>query len=211
MYLDLTNKQILILEFIKDQLTQKGYPPSVREICAAVDLRSTSTVHSHLNKLEKLGYIRRDATKPRAIEVLDSNKGEGVNGLNQEVLHLPVIGQITAGEPIFAEQNIEEYIPLPSNFIVGKDNFILKVKGESMINAGILDGDYVIVDKANTAYNSQIVVALVREDSATVKRFFKEENHIRLQPENEFMEPIILDPSEVSILGHVRGVFRVIK
>ena len=211
MYLDLTDKQILILEFIKDQLTQKGYPPSVREICAAVDLRSTSTVHSHLNKLEKLGYIRRDATKPRAIEVLDSNKGEGVNGLNQEVLHLPVIGQITAGEPIFAEQNIEEYIPLPANFIVGKDNFILKVKGESMINAGILDGDYVIVDKANTAYNSQIVVALVREDSATVKRFFKEENHIRLQPENEFMEPIILDPSEVSILGHVRGVFRVIK
>lgn len=211
MYLDLTNKQILILEFIKDQLTQKGYPPSVREICAAVDLRSTSTVHSHLNKLEKLGYIRRDATKPRAIEVLDSNKGEGVNGLNQEVLHLPVIGQITAGEPIFAEQNIEEYIPLPANFIVGKDNFILKVKGESMINAGILDGDYVIVDKANTAYNSQIVVALVREDSATVKRFFKEENHIRLQPENEFMEPIILDPSEVRILGHVRGVFRVIK
>ena len=211
MYLDLTNKQILILEFIKDQLTQKGYPPSVREICAAVDLRSTSTVHSHLNKLEKLGYIRRDATKPRAIEVLDSNKGEGVNGLNQEVLHLPVIGQITAGEPIFAEQNIEEYIPLPANFIVGKDNFILKVKGESMINAGILDGDYVIVDKANTAYNSQIVVALVREDSATVKRFFKEENHIRLQPENEFMEPIILDPSEDSILGHVRGVFRVIK
>lgn len=211
MYLDLTNKQILILEFIKDQLTQKGYPPSVREICAAVDLRSTSTVHSHLNKLEKLGYIRRDATKPRAIEVLDSNKGEGVNGLNQEVLHLPVIGQITAGEPIFAEQNIEEYIPLPANFIVGKDNFILKVKGESMINAGILDGDYVIVDKANTAYNSQIVVALVREDSATVKRFFKEKNHIRLQPENEFMEPIILDPSEVSILGHVRGVFRVIK
>ncbi|OSB12098.1 transcriptional repressor LexA [Paraclostridium bifermentans] len=211
MYLDLTNKQILILEFIKDQLTQKGYPPSVREICAAVDLRSTSTVHSHLNKLEKLGYIRRDATKPRAIEVLDSNKGEGVNGLNQEVLHLPVIGQITAGDPIFAEQNIEEYIPLPANFIVGKDNFILKVKGESMINAGILDGDYVIVDKANTAYNSQIVVALVREDSATVKRFFKEENHIRLQPENEFMEPIILDPSEVSILGHVRGVFRVIK
>lgn len=211
MYLDLTNKQIMILEFIKDQLTQKGYPPSVREICAAVDLRSTSTVHSHLNKLEKLGYIRRDATKPRAIEVLDSNKGEGVNGLNQEVLHLPVIGQITAGEPIFAEQNIEEYIPLPANFIVGKDNFILKVKGESMINAGILDGDYVIVDKANTAYNSQIVVALVREDSATVKRFFKEEDHIRLQPENEFMEPIILDPSEVSILGHVRGVFRVIK
>lgn len=211
MYLDLTNKQIMILEFIKDQLTQKGYPPSVREICAAVDLRSTSTVHSHLNKLEKLGYIRRDATKPRAIEVLNSNKGEDANGLNQEILHLPVIGQITAGEPIFAEQNIEEYIPLPANFVIGSDNFILKVKGESMINAGILDGDYVIVDKANTAYNSQIVVALVGQDSATVKRFFREENHIRLQPENDFMDPIILNPSEVNILGHVRGVFRVIK
>ena len=211
MYLDLTNKQIMILEFIKDQLTQKGYPPSVREICAAVDLRSTSTVHSHLNKLEKLGYIRRDATKPRAIEVLDSNKGEGINGLNQEVLHLPVIGQITAGEPIFAEQNIEEYIPLPANLVIGKENFILKVKGESMINSGILDCDYVIVDKASTASNSQIVVALVGQDSATVKRFFREENHIRLQPENDFMEPIILDPSEVNIIGHVKGVFRVIK
>ncbi|GAA0713692.1 transcriptional repressor LexA [Paraclostridium ghonii] len=211
MYLDLTNKQIMILEFIKNQLTQKGYPPSVREICAAVDLRSTSTVHSHLNKLEKLGYIRRDATKPRAIEVLDSNRSEGVNGLNQEVLHLPVIGQITAGEPIFAEQNIEEYIPLPANFVIGSDNFILKVKGESMINAGILDGDHVIVDKANTACNSQIVVALVGEESATVKRFFKEDDHIRLQPENDCMDPIILDPSDVSILGHVKGVFRVIK
>lgn len=211
MYLDLTNKQILILDFIKDQLNEKGYPPSVREICAAVGLKSTSTVHSHLNKLEKLGYIRRDATKPRAIEVLDSNKGENVDGLNQEILTIPVIGQITAGEPILAEQNIEEYIPLPANFIIGKENFILKVKGESMINAGILDGDYVIVDKANTAYNSQIVVALINEDSATIKRFFKEENHIRLQPENDFMDPIILNSSEVSIIGHVRGVFRVIK
>ncbi|MBP3905565.1 MAG: transcriptional repressor LexA [Peptostreptococcaceae bacterium] len=211
MYLDLTNKQIMILNFIKDQLTLKGYPPSVREICAAVDLRSTSTVHSHLNKLEKLGYIRRDATKPRAIEVLDGNKSESVNGLNQEVLHLPVIGQITAGEPIFAEQNIEEYIPLPANLVVGTENFILKVKGDSMINCGILNGDYVIVDKASTATNSQIVVALVGQESATVKRFFREDNHIRLQPENDFMEPIILDPSEVNIVGHVKGVFRVIK
>lgn len=209
MYLDLTNKQIMILDFIKDQLNEKGYPPSVREICAAVGLRSTSTVHSHLNKLEKLGYIRRDATKPRAIEVLD--KSENADGLNQEILSLPVIGQITAGEPILAEQNIEEYIPLPANFVIGKDNFILKVKGESMINAGILDGDYVIVDKANTAYNSQIVVALVNDDSATIKRFFKEDDKIRLQPENDFMEPIILNTSEVNIIGHVRGVFRVIK
>ena len=211
MYIDLTNKQIMILEFIKDQLAQKGYPPSVREICAAVNLRSTSTVHSHLNKLEKLGYIRRDATKPRAIEVLDLKKGENANGLNQEILHLPVVGQITAGEPILAEQNIEEYIPLPANLIIGKDNFILKVKGDSMINAGILDGDYVIVDKATTAYNSQIVVALIRQNNATVKRFFKEENTIKLQPENDCMDSIILDSSEVSIIGHVRGVFRVIK
>lgn len=211
MYLDLTNKQIMILEFIKDQLTLKGYPPSVREICAAVDLRSTSTVHSHLNKLEKLGYIRRDATKPRAIEVLNGNKSEGVNGLNQEIIHLPLIGQITAGEPIFAEQNIEEYLPLPANLVVGKENFILKVKGESMVNCGILDGDFVIVDKASTASNSQIVVALVRQESATVKRFFREDNHIRLQPENDYMEPIILDPSDVNIIGHVKGVFRIIK
>ena len=206
MYLDLTNKQIMILNFIKDQLTLKGYPPSVREICAAVDLRSTSTVHSHLNKLEKLGYIRRDATKPRAIEVLDGNKGESVNGLNQEVLHLPVIGQITAGEPIFAEQNIEEYIPLPANLVVGTENFILKVKGDSMINCGILNGDYVIVDKASTATNSQIVVALVGQESATVKRFFREDNHIRLQPENDTMKPIILP--NCSILGKAIGLYR---
>lgn len=211
MYLDLSNKQILILEFIKEQLLLKGYPPSVREICTAVDLRSTSTVHSHLNKLEKQGYIRRDPTKPRAIEVLDSSRFEQAPGINQEILHLPLVGQITAGEPILAEQNIEEYIPLPANLVKGSDNFILKVKGDSMINAGILDGDYVVVDKKSTASNSQIVVALINKDSATVKRFFKEDNSIRLQPENEFMEPIILNDNEVDIVGIVTGVFRVIK
>lgn len=211
MYLDLSNKQVLILEFIKEQLTLKGYPPSVREICSAVELRSTSTVHSHLNKLEKLGYIRRDPTKPRAIEVLDGTRFGQIDGINQEILNLPLVGCITAGEPILAEENIEEYIPLPVNLVKGTDNFVLKVKGESMINAGILDGDYVIVDKKNTALNSQIVVALINKDSATVKRFFREDNCIRLQPENDFMEPIILNDSDVEIIGHVTGVFRVIK
>lgn len=212
MYLDLSNKQILILEFIKDQLLLKGYPPSVREICVAVDLKSTSTVHSHLNKLEKLGYIRRDPTKPRAIEVLGSDRTEQSSGVNQEILNLPLVGEITAGEPILAEQNIQEFIPLPINYIKGNDNFVLKVKGDSMINAGILDGDFVIVDKKNTASNSQIVVALVKGESATVKRFYREDNSIvRLQPENEFLDPIILDINDVEVIGIVTGVFRVIK
>lgn len=211
MYLDLSNKQVMILEFIKDQLLLKGYPPSVREICVAVDLKSTSTVHSHLNKLEKLGYIRRDPTKPRAIEVLGSEKAEQPSGINQEIVSLPLVGQITAGEPILAEQNVEEFIPFPINYIKGNHNFILKVKGDSMVNAGILDGDYVIVDKKSTAANSQIVVALVKQESATVKRFFREDKLIRLQPENDFLDPIILRPCEVDIIGIVTGVFRVIK
>ena len=205
----LTNKQLMILEFIKEQLLAKGYPPSVREICTAVGLKSTSTVHSHLNKLEKLGYIRRDPTKPRAIEILDrdifTNKVT-----EQEMISLPLVGQVTAGEPILAEQNIQEYIPLPSQFVKGKDTFLLQVKGESMINAGILNGDYVIVDKRSTASNSQIVVALVDKESATVKRFFKEGKQVRLQPENDFMEPIILDERDVDIVGLVTGVFRVL-
>lgn len=212
MYLDLTDKQVLILEFIKSQIIEKGYPPAVREICDAVGLKSTSTVHSHLNKLEKLGYIRKDPTKPRAIEVLDGSNSNSVSGINQEILNLPLVGQITAGEPILAEQNIEEYIPLPASIVKGTNNFVLKVKGESMIKAGILDKDYVIVDKKNTASNSQIVVALINGEAATVKRFFKEEdNTIRLQPENDFMSPMILDARNVEIIGVVTGVFRVIK
>ena len=167
MYLDLTNKQAMIFEFIKEQQLAKGYPPSVREICSAVGLKSTSTVHSHLNKLEKLGYIRRDPTKPRAIEILNTNSTDDVTGMNQEIIQIPVVGQITAGEPILAEQNIEEYIPLPSILVQGRDNFILKVKGESMIGAGILDKDYVIVDKNNHASNAQIVVALINGEYAT--------------------------------------------
>lgn len=209
MYLDLTNKQVMILEFIKEQQLDKGYPPSVREICTAVGLKSTSTVHSHLNKLEKLGYIKRDPSKPRAIEILDNNTNDAP-GLNQEIVPIPIVGQITAGEPILAEQNIEEYMPLPINLVHGKNNFILKVRGESMINAGILDKDYVIVDKVNHASNSEIVVALINGEAATVKRFFKEGRKVRLQPENEFMDPIILDERNVEIVGIVKGVFRVL-
>lgn len=207
---NLTNKQLMILEFIKEQLLAKGYPPSVREICTAVGLKSTSTVHSHLNKLERLGYIRRDATKPRAIEILDKDDIFINKVTEQEMISLPLVGQVTAGEPILAEQNIQEYIPLPSQFVKGKDTFLLKVKGESMINAGILDNDYVVVDKCSTASNSQIVVALVGKESATVKRFFKEGKIVRLQPENDFMEPIILDERDVDIVGLVTGVFRVL-
>ena len=196
MYLDLSPKQILILEFIKEQIALKGYPPSVRETCEAVGLKSTSTVHSHLNKLEKYGYIRRDATKPRAIEVLDGNK----TTFNHEVLNLPLVGQVTAGQPILAEENVEEYIPFPANFIKGNDNFVLKIKGDSMMNAGILNGDY------------EIVVALIHKEYATVKRFFSEDNNmIRLQPENDFMDPIMLNCKDVEVIGIVTGVFRVIK
>ncbi|MGN1032509.1 MAG: transcriptional repressor LexA [Intestinibacter sp.] len=205
----ITNKQLIILEFIKDQLRAKGYPPSVREICQAVGLKSTSTVHAHLNKLEKLGYIRRDPTKPRAIEILDGNIF-GNNITEKEMINLPLVGQVTAGEPILAEQNIQEYIPLPAQLVKGTNNFLLKVKGESMINAGILDKDYVVVDKGSTASNSQIVVALVNGETATVKRFFKEGNTVRLQPENEFMDPIILDERDVEIVGIVTGVFRIL-
>ena len=208
---ELSNKQLMILEFIKEQLLAKGYPPSVREICQAVGLKSTSTVHSHLNKLEKLGYIRRDPTKPRAIEILDGGNvfANNNNTVMQEMINLPLVGQVTAGEPILAQQNIQEYIPLPAQLIKGTDTFLLKVKGESMINAGILDNDYVVVDKGATASNSQIVVALVNKESATVKRFFKEGNNVRLQPENDFMDPIILNERVVEIVGTVTGVFRV--
>ncbi len=207
MYLDLNEKQVLVLEFIKEQLAAKGYPPSVREICSAVDIKSTSTVHGYLNKLESKGYIRRDPTKPRAIEVLGLSS-DNVTGLNQEIINIPLVGHITAGQPILAVENIDEYIPLPVNLVKGSDNFILRVKGESMINAGILNDDYIVVDRKNTASNSQIVVALINGESSTVKRFFKEGNLVRLQPENEFMEPLILDERYVDIIGVVTGVFR---
>lgn len=197
----ISKKQEEILEYIKECILQKGYPPSVREICDAVKLRSTSSVHSHLETLEKNGYIRRDPTKPRTIEILDDTFGL----TRRELVNVPIVGQVTAGQPILAVENIEGYFPVPPEYLHNKNTFMLKVKGESMINVGIYDGDLILVEEQATAMNNEIVVALV-EDSATVKRFFKEDGHFRLQPENDFMDPIIVD--NVSILGKVIGLFR---
>lgn len=202
MYDDLTDKQLDILNFIKDEVNLKGYPPSVREMCVAVGLRSTSTVHGHLTKLEQKGYIKRDATKPRTIELLERE----LITKHQDIVYVPIIGQVTAGEPILAVENIEDTFPLPINFVNNRDCYILSIKGDSMIDAGILDGDYVIVEKQSTAINGDIVVALVDEVEATVKRFFKEKDYIRLQPENTSMDPIIR--KYISILGKVIGVVR---
>ena len=200
----ISKKQQEILEYTKNQILQRGFPPAVREICEAVNLKSTSSVHSHLETLEKNGYIRRDPTKPRAIEILDDT----FNLTRREMVNVPIIGQVAAGQPILAEQNIEDYFPIPADRMPNKQTFLLKVKGESMINAGILDGDYVLVEQDSTASNGDMVVALV-EDSATVKTFYKEEGVFRLQPENDFMDPIIV--KEVSILGKVIAVMRFFK
>ncbi len=203
MSLDLTKQQSKILEFIKEEVYAKGYPPSVREICEAVGLKSTSTVHGHLQRLEKKGYIRRDSTKPRAIELLDS--ASEIFPDKKEIAHIPVVGKVTAGEPILAVENIEETFPVPMDFIETGEHFMLKIKGQSMVDAGILDSDFVLVKQQPIAENGQIVVALL-DNSATVKTFYKEENHIRLQPENQFMDPIIVD--DAMVLGIVKGVFR---
>ena len=200
----ISKKQLEILEYIKSQILERGFPPAVREICEAVNLKSTSSVHSHLETLEKNGYIRRDPTKPRAIEILDDN----FNLTRREMVNVPIIGQVAAGEPILAQENIENYFPIPTEFMPNHPTFLLKVKGESMINAGILDGDMVLVEQTAAASNGDMVVALI-EDGATVKTFYKEEGVFRLQPENDFMDPIIV--SEVSILGKVIGVFRFFK
>lgn len=208
-FLDLSNKQIFILDFLKKQIASKGYPPSVREICDAVGLKSTSTAHSHLNKLEKLGYIKRDATKPRAIEILDKAKVEQ-DFPTPEILTLPLVGQVTAGIPILAKQNVEDYIALPSNLVKGTNNFVLKIKGDSMVNAGILNGDFVVVDRRSTASNGEMVVALVYNEYATVKTFENTVEGIKLIPQNDFMEPMILDKKNIQILGVVTGVFRVL-
>ena len=197
----ITKKQEEILEYIKDQILKRGFPPAVREICQAVHLKSTSSVHSHLESLEKNGYIRRDPTKPRAIEILD----ESFQMLRREMVNVPVVGTVAAGQPIFAEQNIENYFPIPSEYMPNQPSFILKVKGDSMVNAGILDGDRVVVQQQSTAENGDIVVALV-DDSATVKTFYKEDGYFRLQPENDAMEPIIV--KDLQILGKVFGVMR---
>ena len=194
-------KQEEILEFIKSEIINKGYPPAVREICEAVHLKSTSSVHSHLETLEKNGFIRRDPTKPRAIEIIDDD----FNLVRREIVNVPLLGEIAAGEPIFAEQNIESYFPILPEHMPSGEAFMLKVRGESMINVGIYDGDQILVKKQDTARNGDIVVALV-EDSATVKTFYKENGHYRLQPENDSMEPIIVD--EVEILGKLAGLFR---
>lgn len=197
----ISEKQKEILEYIKQEILKKGYPPAVREICEAVHLKSTSSVHSHLETLEKNGYIRRDPTKPRAIEIIDDT----FNLTRREMVNVPIIGNVAAGQPLLAVQNIESYFPIPAEYMPNEETFMLKVKGESMINAGILDGDHILVERQSTASNGEIVVALV-DDSATVKTYYKEDGYYRLQPENDTMEPIIVD--ECSILGKVFGVFR---
>ncbi|KGP76595.1 LexA family transcriptional regulator [Desulfosporosinus sp. Tol-M] len=202
MYPDLSLRQTKILEFIKQEIRKKGYPPAVREIGEAVGLLSSSTVHGHLQTLEDKGYIRRDPTKPRAIEILDSSS-DVLEG--KKVVHIPVVGRVAAGQPILAVENIEGTFPLPADLVRQDNVFMLKVQGESMIDAGIFDGDFIVVRQQNVARNGEIVVALI-EDEATVKRFFKERTLIRLQPENSSMEPIY--SQDVSILGKVIGVFR---
>ena len=197
----ISSKQKEILEYIKSQILERGFPPAVRDICEAVHLKSTSSVHSHLETLEKNGYIRRDPTRPRAIEILD----DSFNFMRREMVNVPIVGRVAAGEPILAEQNIEEYFPIPTEFMPNKQTFMLKVRGESMINAGILDGDLVLVEEQKTARNGEMIVALI-EDGATVKTFYKEEGVIRLQPENDTMDPIIVP--DCQILGKVIGVFR---
>lgn len=203
----LTPKQEQILNFIKQEILAKGYPPSVREICEAVTLKSTSSVHAHLESLERKGYIRKDPTKPRTIEVVD----DSFNVLRSEIISIPMIGRVAAGVPLLAEENIEGYFPIPAEFMPNNEAFILTVHGNSMVNIGILDGDMIIVERKSTASNGEIVVALVADEAssepaATVKRFYKEDGYIRLQPENDTMEPLIVNDCE--IIGKVIGVYR---
>lgn len=207
----LSKKQQMILDFLKKEVSDKGYPPSVREICSAVDLKSTSTVHTHLTKLEEKGYIRRDPTKPRAIEIYDHSESKASPTFAMEmplpmnVATIPVVGEITAGAPILAVENYEDNFPLPKSYVEDGEYYMLKVKGESMIEAGIFDKDLVLVRKQDYAKSGDIVVALL-EDSATVKTFYKEKDRYRLQPENATMNPIYTET--VQILGLVKGVFR---
>lgn len=203
MYEDLSQKQIEILLFIKSEIQRQGYPPAVRDICKGVNLKSTSTVHGHLEKLEGKRYIRRDPTKPRAIEILDQE--DDFLLARKKTIDVPILGQVTAGQPILAVENIEDTFPVALEFVEGHDVFFLKIKGESMIEAGILDGDLVLVQEQKSANNGDIVVALL-EDEATVKRFYIEKDTIRLQPENQFMEPIYT--RDLTILGKIIGLFR---
>ena len=206
-YGKISAKQKEILEFVKQSILNRGYPPAVREICEAVHLKSTSSVHSHLETLEKNGYIRRDPTKPRAIEIID----DSFNLTRRELVNVPIIGSVTAGQPILAVENIEGYFPIMPEFVHNRQTFMLNVVGDSMVNAGIFSGDYILVEEARTAANGDIIVALI-DDSVTVKRFYKEENGIRLQPENDAMDPIYVPPdSYFSIVGKVIGLFRSFK
>ena len=198
----ISKKQQEILDYMKNEILNRGFPPSVREICEAVNLKSTSSVHSHLEALEKNGYIRSAATKPRAIEIIDDN----FNLVRREVVNVPLVGTVAAGQPILAVENIDAYFPIPAEYMPNEQSFMLTVKGDSMINAGIFDGDQVLVKQQATAENGDMVVALI-DDSATVKTFYKENGYYRLQPENDNMEPIIIT-GNLQILGKVFGVFR---
>jgi repressor LexA len=200
-YGKITPKQQEILDYIKAQILNKGYPPAVREICEAVHLKSTSSVHSHLETLEKNGYIRRDPTKPRAIEIVD----DSFNLSRREIVNVPIVGTVAAGQPILATENIESYFPLLSEDVPSGETFMLRVKGDSMINVGIFDGDQILIKKQPVAENGDIIVALI-DDSATVKTYYKENGHFRLQPENDRMDPIIV--SDLTILGKVVGLYR---
>jgi len=202
----ITEKQMRVLEYVKEQIKKNGYAPSVREICQALGLKSTSTVHGYLSRLQKKGLIQKAALKPRTIRITDEEEnGQQAFYTSKEMVDVPIVGKVTAGMPILAVENVEDSFPLPIDFVGNSETFMLRVRGDSMIEAGILDGDLVLVKKQNTAENGDIIVALI-EDEATVKTFFKEKNHIRLQPRNSFMQPIIVPTC--SILGKVAGVFR---
>jgi repressor LexA len=215
----LKDRERKILTYMKEEIRKKGYPPTVREMCTALGIKSTSTTHKDLENLERKGYIKKDPAKPRALMIIDPDSGNRFEVREEtpepygkaeraDVVDVPVVGRIAAGTPILAEQNIEDTIPVPARFLSKGNSFMLTVKGESMVEAGILDGDYILVNQQNTANNGDIVVAMVDgfESEATVKTFYRENGHIRLQPENQHMSPIIV--SDVKILGLVKGVFR---
>lgn len=207
---NLTEREQMVLDYIRTQAKLKGYPPTIREMCKSLDIKSTSTAHKDIESLERKGYLRKDSSKRRAIEILEDNSAEEQNMASEreDIVDIPLVGKVAAGMPILAEQNIEDSFPIPSRFVGGGEHFMLSVKGDSMIEAGIFDGDYILIKKQNTARNGEIVVAMVDgfESEATVKTFFKEDNHIRLQPENSSMSPIIVN--DARILGLVKGVFR---
>lgn len=209
---NLKEREQRILDFMKSEIKTKGYPPTVREICASLNIKSTSTAHKDIDSLVRQGYLRKDPSKPRALMVVDMEEHSSSSGFSSiaardDIVDVPVVGRVAAGTPILAEQNIEESFPVPAQF-AGRSNFMLRVRGESMINVGIMDGDLILVEEQNTARNGEIVVAMIDgfESEATVKTFYKENGHIRLQPENDTMSPIIVQ--DVKVLGKVKGVFR---